>query len=86
MIDLDAPPSRRGNIQKAHETYVKGCSARGLDYPDYLLEAWLAFEKQNGNLADLEFSMNKIKRQKKGLQRKRLRVRRGSGDSDEIEP
>lgn len=63
-----------GNLLRAHEIYVKGCSAKGLDYPEYLLEAWLTFEKQNGNLADLEFSMTKIKRQKKGLERKRYRV------------
>lgn len=63
-----------GNLKRAHEIYVKGCSSKGLDYPEYLLEAWLAFEKQNGNLADLEFAMTKIKRQKKGLEKKRYRV------------
>ncbi|KAK4054023.1 Splicing factor [Microbotryomycetes sp. JL221] len=65
--------TRRNNIPRAHEIYSKGCSAKGLDYPEYLLEAWLTFEKQNGNLADLEYSMNRIKRQKKGLERKRYR-------------
>lgn len=72
---------RMGNLKTAHEIYVKGCSAKGLDYPEYLLEAWLAFEKQNGNLADLEFATAKIKRQKAGLERKRYRVRRCSSPS-----
>ncbi|KAK4048669.1 Splicing factor [Microbotryomycetes sp. JL201] len=65
--------TRRNNPQRAHEIYSKGCSQRGLDYPEYLLEAWLTFEKQNGNLADLEYSMKRISRQRKGLERKRYR-------------
>ncbi|KAM0789923.1 hypothetical protein ACM66B_006763 [Microbotryomycetes sp. NB124-2] len=65
--------TRRNNPQRAHEVYSKGCSQRGLDYPEYLLDAWLSFEKQNGNLADLEYSMKRISRQRKGLERKRYR-------------
>lgn len=73
----DPPPfySRAGNFKAAHEVYVKGCSAKGLDYPDYLLEMWLAFEHQNGTLSDLEFTITKVKRQRRGLEAKRIRVR-----------
>lgn len=66
--------SRYGNLKEAHEVYVKGCSVRFLDYPEYLLEAWLSFEHQNGTLADLEFAITKVKRQRKGLEAKRYRV------------
>lgn len=70
-------PDRRrmGDYQRAHEVYTKGCSERSLNYPEYLLEAWLTFETEYGNLADLEFALAKSKRQKKGLERKRARVR-----------
>lgn len=66
--------SRMGDYQRAHEVYTKGCSERSLNYPEYLLEAWLTFETEYGNLADLEFALTKSKRQKKGLERKRARV------------
>lgn len=66
---------RMGDYQRAHEVYTKGCSERSLNYPEYLLEAWLTFETEYGNLADLEFALAKSKRQKKGLERKRARVR-----------
>ena len=69
-----ASHSRAGNFKAAHEIYVKGCSAKYLDYPDYLLEMWLAFEHQNGTLSDLEFTMTKVKRQRRGLEAKRFRV------------
>ena len=35
---------------------------------------WLAFEHQNGTLTDLEFAITKVKRQRRGLEAKRLRV------------
>lgn len=66
--------SRIGNFKKAHEVYLEGCSARFLDYPEYLLEAWLTFEHQNGTLADLEFTIAKVKRQRRGLEARRRRV------------
>ncbi|BGP66332.1 Splicing factor [Rhodotorula toruloides] len=65
--------TRMGDYQRAHEVYTKGCSERSLNYPEYLLEAWLTFETEYGNLADLEFALAKSKRQKKGLERKRAR-------------
>ncbi|BGP27978.1 Splicing factor [Rhodotorula toruloides] len=65
--------TRMGDYQRAHEVYTKGCSERSLNYPEYLLEAWLTFEAEYGNLADLEFALVKSKRQKKGLKRKRAR-------------
>ncbi|SCV74534.1 BQ2448_7563 [Microbotryum intermedium] len=68
--------TRHNNIATAHAVYVQGCSERSLDYPEYLIDAWEAFEIQNGNLADLEFSLTKIARQKKGLERKREREMR----------
>ncbi|SCZ99629.1 BZ3500_MvSof-1268-A1-R1_Chr3-1g06168 [Microbotryum saponariae] len=65
--------TRHNDIPTAHAVYVQGCSERSLDYPEYLIDAWEAFEIQNGNLADLEFSLTKIARQRKGLERKRER-------------
>lgn len=67
--------ARHGDFVKAHEVYVKGCSAKFLDYPEYLLAMWEQFEKTHGTLADLEFAVVKIRRQRKGLERKRFRVR-----------
>ncbi|KDE07196.1 hypothetical protein MVLG_02596 [Microbotryum lychnidis-dioicae p1A1 Lamole] len=65
--------TRHNDIPTAHAVYVQGCSEHSLDYPEYLIDAWEAFEIQNGNLADLEFSLTKIARQRKGLGRKRER-------------
>ncbi|GAA5982729.1 hypothetical protein JCM10908_006763 [Rhodotorula pacifica] len=65
--------TRNGQYQKAHEVYSQGCSAKGLDYPEYLLEAWVLFETEYGNLADLEYTLVKSKRQRKGLERRRAR-------------
>lgn len=66
--------SRVGQYQKAHEVYSEGCSAKGLDYPEYLIEAWVLFETEYGNLADLEYTLVRSKRQRKGLERRRARV------------
>ncbi|GAA6059133.1 hypothetical protein JCM10212_003880 [Sporobolomyces blumeae] len=65
--------TRAGRYDKAHEVYVQGCSARGLDYPEYLLEPWLTFEQEYGTFDDLHFAMIKAKRQKKGLEKRRAR-------------
>ncbi|GAA5883970.1 hypothetical protein JCM6882_002087 [Rhodosporidiobolus microsporus] len=65
--------TRSGDYKRAHETYVAGCSAKGLDYPEYLLDAWMAFEQEYGNLADLEFTIVKTRRQRKGLEKRRAR-------------
>lgn len=65
---------RAGNFSTAHTVYADGCGAKNLDYPEYLLEAWLNFEKQNGTLIDLEFTLVRIKKQKKGIQARRERV------------
>ncbi|GAA5897738.1 hypothetical protein JCM5296_000867 [Sporobolomyces johnsonii] len=63
--------TRVGNYKRAHDVYVQGCSARGLDYPEYLIEAWMTFENECGTFDDLQFAMIKSKRQKKGLERRR---------------
>ncbi|GAA5875208.1 hypothetical protein JCM3774_004169 [Rhodotorula dairenensis] len=65
--------TRTGQYQKAHEVYSQGCSAKGLDYPEYLLEAWVLFETEYGSLSDLEYTLVKSKRQRKGLERRRAR-------------
>lgn len=72
---LIALHSRIGRFRKAHEVYIAGCAARFLDYPEYLLEAWLSFEKQNGTLSDLEFTLTKVKRQQKRIAARRQTVR-----------
>ncbi|GAA5974409.1 hypothetical protein JCM21900_003545, partial [Sporobolomyces salmonicolor] len=63
--------TRVGNYKRAHDVYVQGCSARGLDYPEYLIDAWMAFENECGTFDDLQFAIIKSKRQKKGLERRR---------------
>lgn len=67
-----------GAYATAHSVYTTGCSERGLDYPEYLLDAWVAFELECGTLADVEFALAKSKRQRKGLERRRARVRPAS--------
>lgn len=54
--------------------YSEACIVKGLDYPEYLLEAWLNFEKQNGTLPDLERAIVQIRKQKKGVENRRMRV------------
>ncbi|KAL8280474.1 hypothetical protein RQP46_007122 [Phenoliferia psychrophenolica] len=65
--------TRLGSPQKAFEIYKEGCSQKGLDYPEYLLEAWLVFVRQNGSFGDFEYTLARIKKQKKGLEGKRAR-------------
>ncbi|GAA6015137.1 hypothetical protein JCM10207_003614 [Rhodosporidiobolus poonsookiae] len=65
--------TRVGDYKRAHEVYVAGCSAKGLDYPEYLIDAWVLFEEEYGNLADLEFTFVKSKRQRKALEKRRAR-------------
>ncbi|GAA6038706.1 hypothetical protein JCM8097_002356 [Rhodosporidiobolus ruineniae] len=65
--------TRIGDYKRAHDVYVAGCSAKGLDYPEYLIDAWVGFEQEYGTLADLEFTLQKTKRQKKGLEKRRAR-------------
>ncbi|GAA5869364.1 hypothetical protein JCM8547_008653 [Rhodosporidiobolus lusitaniae] len=65
--------TRMGNYAEAHKIYVSGCSAKGLDYPEYLLDAWMTFETEYGTLSDLEFTIQKTKRQRKGLEKRRAR-------------
>ncbi|GAA5825178.1 hypothetical protein JCM5353_002251 [Sporobolomyces roseus] len=65
--------TRAGRYQHAHEVYVQGCSARGLDYPEYLLEPWLTFERECGTAEDLQFALVKVKRSRKGLEKRRAR-------------
>ncbi|KAI5481378.1 pre-mrna splicing factor 24 [Pseudohyphozyma bogoriensis] len=65
--------TRAGDLKSAHKVYQTGCTQKSLDYPEYLLEAWLAFEKHSGTLDDLEYTVRKVGRQKKGLEAKRMR-------------
>ncbi|GAA6048750.1 hypothetical protein JCM3770_003941 [Rhodotorula araucariae] len=65
--------TRMGEYKRAHEIYTKGCAVKGLDFPEYLIEAWITFEHEYGLLADVEFALLKSKRQKKGLERRRMR-------------
>lgn len=65
-----------GDYARAHKVYTEGCAIKGLDYPEYLLEAWITFENEYGVLADVDFALVKAKRQRKGLEKRRARVRR----------
>jgi hypothetical protein len=64
---------RMGNMTKAHAVYVEG-TKKPLDYPDYLYEAWLAFERQNGTLADLEYAIMQVKRLRRNAETRRKKV------------
>lgn len=55
--------------------YSEGCSSRGIDYPEYLIDAWVSFETEYGTLPDVEYTLTKSKRQRKGLERRRAKVR-----------
>ncbi|KAK4702065.1 squamous cell carcinoma antigen recognized by T-cells 3, partial [Phenoliferia sp. Uapishka_3] len=65
--------TRLGSLDTAQEIYKEGCSQKGLDYPEYLLEAWAVFVRQNGTFSEMEYTLGRIKRQKKGLEGKRAR-------------
>jgi len=72
---VPAARSRMGDYARAHQVYTQGCAVKGLDYPEFLLEAWLTFENEYGVLADVDFALVKAKRQRKGLEKRRARVR-----------
>ncbi|KAM0751866.1 hypothetical protein T439DRAFT_325059 [Meredithblackwellia eburnea MCA 4105] len=72
--------TRYGSAEKAHEIYKNGCSVKGLDYPEYLLEAWITFVKQNGTFDDMEYTIARVKKQKKGLEAKRAREAAAAGE------
>ncbi|GAA5937957.1 U6 snRNP complex subunit PRP24 [Sporobolomyces koalae] len=65
--------TRAGRYDKAHKVYVGACSARGVDYPEYLLEVWLNFERECGTAEDLQYAIVKVKRSRKNLERRRAR-------------
>ncbi|GAA6026461.1 hypothetical protein JCM8202_005309 [Rhodotorula sphaerocarpa] len=65
--------TRHGDYRKAHEVYSEGCSSRGIDYPEYLIDAWVSFETEYGTLPDVEYTLTKSKRQRKGLERRRAK-------------
>ncbi|TNY18454.1 hypothetical protein DMC30DRAFT_53948 [Rhodotorula diobovata] len=65
--------TRMGDYARAHKVYTEGCAIKGLDYPEYLLEAWITFENEYGVLADVDFALVKAKRQRKGLEKRRAR-------------
>ncbi|GAA5854941.1 hypothetical protein JCM9279_003579 [Rhodotorula babjevae] len=65
--------TRMGDYARAHQVYTQGCAVKGLDYPEFLLEAWLTFENEYGVLADVDFALVKAKRQRKGLEKRRAR-------------
>lgn len=53
--------ARRGNLDHARALYADG-AARRLDYPEYLLDAWLTFEHQYGDLQSIEEAMERIRK------------------------
>ncbi|GAA5845158.1 hypothetical protein JCM3766R1_002090 [Sporobolomyces carnicolor] len=65
--------TRAGRYKKAHDVYRQGCAARGLDYPEYLLEPWLNFERECGTAEDLQFALAKVKSLRKNLEKRRAR-------------
>ncbi|GAA6013848.1 hypothetical protein JCM11491_000444 [Sporobolomyces phaffii] len=65
--------TRAGRYDRAHQVYLAASAARGVDYPEYLLEPWLNFEQECGTNEDLQFAIVKVKRSRKNLERRRAR-------------
>ncbi|OAV99972.1 hypothetical protein PTTG_09000 [Puccinia triticina 1-1 BBBD Race 1] len=64
--------ARRGDLTRAREYYKKSSNIK-LDYPEYLLEAWLTFEHHFGALDDLEYAISKVNNIMKGISARRKR-------------
>ncbi|KAA1135788.1 Splicing factor [Puccinia graminis f. sp. tritici] len=64
--------ARRGDLTRAREYYKKSSNIK-LDYPEYLLEAWLTFEHHFGALDDLEYAISKVNNLMKGISARRKR-------------
>jgi len=65
--------ARRGDLTRAREYYKKSSNIK-LDYPEYLLEAWLTFEHHFGTLDDVEYAISKVNNLMKGINARRKRV------------
>ncbi|KAI7946357.1 hypothetical protein MJO29_010884 [Puccinia striiformis f. sp. tritici] len=63
---------RRGELTRAREYYKKSSNIK-LDYPEYLLEAWITFEHHFGTLDDLEYTISKVNNIMKGISSRRKR-------------
>jgi len=64
--------ARRGDLTRAREYYKKSSNIK-LDYPEYLLEAWLTFEHHFGTLDDVEYAISKVNNLMKGINARRKR-------------
>ncbi|KAG0143594.1 hypothetical protein CROQUDRAFT_109080 [Cronartium quercuum f. sp. fusiforme G11] len=64
--------AHRGDLKRAREYYKKAANAK-LDYPEYLLQAWITFEHHYGNLQDLEYALAKTSNLMKGITVRRKR-------------
>ncbi|PLW29174.1 hypothetical protein PCASD_10935 [Puccinia coronata f. sp. avenae] len=64
--------ARRGDLNRAREYYKKSSNIK-LDYPEYLLEAWLTFEHHFGTLDDVEYAISKVNNIMKGINARRKR-------------
>lgn len=63
---------RRGDLKRAREYYKKAANSK-LDYPEYLLQAWITFEHHYGSLEDLEYAVTKTNNLMKGITARRKR-------------
>ncbi|KAH9820103.1 hypothetical protein DFH28DRAFT_1052402 [Melampsora americana] len=63
---------RRGDLKRAREYYKKAANSK-LDYPEYLLQAWITFEHHYGSLEDLEYATTKTNNLMKGIAARRKR-------------
>lgn len=66
--------TRRRDFAAARDLFSKAASAK-LDYPDYLLQAWIQFENHHGALADVEIASNRVRGLMRGINARRQRVR-----------
>jgi N-acetyl-beta-hexosaminidase len=58
---------------------------KNLDYPDYLLTAWLTFEHQHGSLVNLERTISTVKVARKILDHRRRKAARQMAAAQVVE-
>ena len=53
--------ARTGQVPKARQLYKQVCGRQGIEGKEPLLDAWVAFERTYGSVADVEYAMRKTK-------------------------
>lgn len=70
-------PRKRNDLDGARDVFERAGKCR-FDYPEYIFEAHIAFEHQNGDLDEFEQVERRIRKQMKGVTANRMRVGKAS--------